>query len=155
MTPAAFVPETLSAMEMLEQLRTKSGRLVFIVDEYGVVQGLMTPHDLLEAITGELKSDAHIDPWARQHEDGTWILDGLMPISELKARLDIDELPQEDKGRYNTVAGLLMAVSGHMPAEGDQSECVGWVFQVTQLDGRRNDEVLARAIESVDESKNP
>ncbi len=154
-TPAAFVPETLSAMEMLEQLRTKSGRLVFIVDEYGVVQGLMTPHDLLEAITGELKSDAHIDPWARQHEDGTWILDGLMPISELKARLDIDELPQEDNGRYNTVAGLLMAVSGHMPAEGDQIECVGWVFQVAQLDGRRIDQVLARAVESVDESKDP
>ena len=82
-TPAAFVPETLSAMEMLEQLRTKSGRLVFIVDEYGVVQGLMTPHDLLEAITGELKSDAHIDPWARQHEDGTWILAGSFLFSSV------------------------------------------------------------------------
>ena len=154
-TPAVFVPETLSAMEMLEQLRAKSGRLVFIVDEYGVVQGLMTPHDLLEAITGELKPDAHIDPWARQREDGAWVLDGLMPIGEMKARLDIDDLPHEDKGRYNTVAGLLMAVSGHMPAEGDQIECAGWIFEVTQLDGRRIDEVVARAMALPPEPENP
>lgn len=143
-TPAVFVPETLSGSDLLEQFRAKSGRIVFVVDEYGVVQGLMTPHDLLEAITGELQSDVATDAWATLREDGAWELDGTMPISELKARLDIDELPEEERGRYNTVAGLLMSVSGSLPAAGDRIECGEWLFEVTALDGKRIDKVVAR-----------
>ncbi len=144
--PAAFVPETLSGLEMLEQLRTRAGRMMFIVDEYGVVQGMMTPRDLLEAITGELKPGAHMDAWATPLADGAWALDGMMPVSELKSRLDIDVLPQEDKGRYNTVAGLMLAISGHMPNVGDEVEIDDWVFQVTEMEGRRIDKVLARPL---------
>lgn len=144
--PAAFVPETLSGMELIEQFRTTSARMVFVVDEYGVVQGLLTPHDLLEAITGELKPDAQTEAWATQLGDGSWALDGLMPVGELKARLDIDELPQEDRGRYNTLAGLLMAVSGELPAVGERIECAHWQFEVTELEGKRIDKVLARSL---------
>ncbi len=144
--PAAFVPETLSGMELIEQFRTTSARMVFVVDEYGVVQGLLTPHDLLEAITGELKPDAQTEAWATQLGDGSWALDGLMPVGELKARLDIDELPQEDRGRYNTLAGLLMAVSGELPAVGERIECAHWQFEVTELEGKRIDKVLARRL---------
>ena len=134
---AQFVPETLSAMEMLEQLRAKSGRLAFVVDEYGVVQGMMTPRDFLEAITGELKPDADIDAWATPVHGGGWLLDGLMPISELKARLNIDGLPLEDKSRYNTLAGLLMSVLGRLPQTGEKIECAGWIFSVEEMQGRR------------------
>ena len=141
--PALFVPETLSGMELLEQFRQESGRIVFVVDEYGVVQGLMTPHDLLEAITGELQPRAQADAWATQRDDGSWLLDGLMPITELKARLDIRDLPEEERGRYNTVAGLLMSVSGHLPAAGEHIECGDWLFEVVDLDGKRIDKVLA------------
>lgn len=143
--PASFVPETLSGMELLDQFRARSGRLVFVVDEYGVVQGIMTPRDLLEAITGELQPGAASDAWATQREDGSWLLDGLMPVSELKARLDIRDLPEEDRGRYNTVAGLLLAESGHLPSVGERIACAGWVFEVLDLDGRRIDKVLAQA----------
>ncbi len=146
-TSASFVPETLTGMELLEQLRARSGRMVFVVDEYGVVQGLMTPRDLLEAITGELQPGAQVDAWATPRDDGSWLLDGLMPVNELKARLDIKELPHEDKGRYNTVAGLLLAVSGRLPATGERIECAGWVFEVVDLDGKRIDKVLAVALE--------
>jgi putative hemolysin len=142
-TPATFVPETLSGMELLEQFRARSGRFVFVVDEYGVVQGLLTPLDLLEAITGELQPGAQIDAWATRREDGSWLLDGLMPVGELKVRLGLDELPQEDRGRYNTVAGLLMSVSGHLPATAERIECAGWLFEVVDLDGKRIDKVLA------------
>jgi putative hemolysin len=142
-TPASFVPETLSGMELLEQFRARAGRFVFVVDEYGVVQGLLTPRDLLEAITGELQPGAQIDAWATQREDGSWLLDGLMPVGELKVRLELDELPQEDRGRYNTVAGLLMSVSGHLPAVAERIECAGWLFEVMDLDGKRIDKVLA------------
>ncbi len=141
--PALFVPETLTGMELLEQFRARSGRMVFVVDEYGVVQGLMTPHDLLEAITGELQPGAQADAWATQRDDGSWLLDGLMPVSELRARLAIRELPDEDRGRYNTLAGLLMAVSGRLPATAERIECAGWTFEVVDLDGKRIDKVLA------------
>lgn len=144
--PAVFVPETLSGMELLEQFRIQSARLVFVVDEYGVVQGLVTPHDLLEAITGELQPAQDADAWAMQREDGSWLLDGLMPVSELKARLEIRDLPEEDKGRYNTVAGLLMAVSGRLPGAGERIDCGDWVFEVVDLDGRRIDKVLAQPV---------
>ncbi len=142
--PAAFLPETLSGMELLEQFRARSGRMVFVVDEYGVVQGIMTPRDLLEAITGELQPGAATDAWASQREDGLWLLDGLMPVSELKARLDIRDLPGEERGRYNTLAGLLMAESGRLPAVGERIACAGWIFEVLGLEGRRIDRVLAQ-----------
>ena len=145
-TPAVFVPETLTGMELLEQFRAKSSRMVFVVDEYGVVQGLVTPLDMLEAITGELQPGAQIDAWATQRTDGSWLIDGVMPVSELKARLDIKELPDEDKGRYNTVAGLLQSVSGRLLKITDKVECAGWQFEVVDLDGKRIDKVLATAM---------
>jgi len=79
------------------------------------------------------------------------LLDGVMPVNELKVRLDIDELPGEDRGRYNTVASLLMSVSGHLPAVGERIECADWLFEVVDLDGKRIDKVLASRIE--DESE--
>lgn len=144
--PAVFVPETLSGMELLEQFRAKSTRILLVVDEYGVVQGLMTPMDMLEAITGELQTGAQVDAWAIQREDGSWLIDGVMPVSELKARLDIKELPDEDRGRYNTVAGLLQSVSGRLLKTADWVECAGWRFEVMDLDGKRIDKVLASSV---------
>ena len=144
--PASFVPETLTGMELLEQFRKRSERIVMVVDEYGEVQGLMTPRDLLEAITGELRPNAQVDAWATHQEDGSWQLDGLMPLAELRARLDIKQLPDEDKGRYNTVAGLLMSVSGHLPTLGERIACEGWEFEVLALEGKRIDKLLARQL---------
>ena len=144
--PAVFVPETLTGMELLEQFRARSTRIVFVVDEYGVVQGLMTPMDMLEAITGELKPGAQADAWAIQRDDGSWLIDGVMPVSELKVRLDIRELPEQERGRYNTVAGLLQSVSGRLLNTGEQVECAGWRFEVIDLDGRRIDKVLASSV---------
>ena len=141
--PATFVPETLSGMELLEQLRDQSGRMVLVVDEYGVVQGLLTPRDLLEAITGELQPLAQVDAWATEQPDGSWLLDGLMPINELKARLDIKELPGEERGLYNTLAGLILAQLGHLPHIQESMTCEEWVFTVTHMDGRRIDKVKA------------
>ena len=143
--PAVFVPETLSGMELLERFRSESSRILMVVDEYGVVQGMLTPLDLLEAITGELKPQEQVDAWAVQRADGSWLLDGAMPVAELKTRLDIRLLPLEDKGRYNTLAGLLLAVSGRLLATGEQVSLAGWCFEVVDLDGRRIDKVMAWA----------
>ena len=143
--PADYLPETLSGMELLKQFRAKRGRLLFVVDEYGVVQGIMTPRDLLEAITGELHPDIALDAWAVAQDDGSWVLDGQVPISELKARLDIHELPDESRGRYTTLAGLLMTEWGSLPALGDSISCAGWIFEVLALEGRRVDRVRAHS----------
>ena len=131
-------------MELLDQFRKRASRMMFVVDEYGVVQGLLTPHDLLEAITGELQPETQAEAWATRHADGHWALDGLMPVTELKSRLDIRQLPFEDRGRYNTLAGLLMALTGRLPEVGDRIACEGWLFEVAALQGRRIDKVLAR-----------
>ncbi len=140
---AVFVPETLTGLELLEQFRARASRLVFVVDEYGVVQGMVTPGDLLEAITGELQPITQTEAWATRRGDGSWLLDGLMPVDELKNRLNIQTLPQEDRGLYNTLAGLLQAVSGELPRVGERIECGNWTFEVIDLDGRRIDKVLA------------
>lgn len=149
--PAVFVPETLTGMELLEQFRERATRMVFVVDEYGVVQGLLTPLDMLEAITGELSPRTAVDAWATQREDGAWLVDGAMPVTELKSRLAIDELPDEDKGRYNTVAGLMQTVAGDLLGRREHVDCAGWRFEVLVLDGRRIDQVLITRLPSLDE----
>lgn len=141
---ATFVPETLSGMSLLEQFRGKSGRMVFVVDEYGVVQGLVTPRDLLEAITGELHPQQVSDAWATHQADGSWLLDGLMPINELKARLDLKQLEGEDRGLFNTLGGFIFAELGYLPNAGDILISDDWHFEVISLEGKRIDKVIAR-----------
>ncbi len=138
-----FVPETLSGMELLEHFRRSNADLVFVVDEYGAVQGVITERDLLEAITGEFGSASAGESWAIQRADGSWLLDGLIPTPELKDRLDIKDLPEEDRGRYNTLAGMVMLLLGRLPQTTDAVEWAGWRFEVVDLDGKRVDKVLA------------
>jgi putative hemolysin len=163
--PVPFVPETLTGLDLLSQFRRPAaadttgphwrdhsrGRLTLVVDEYGVVQGMMTPRDVLEAITGELlQTSSPEETWATPRGDGSWLLDGLMPISELKARLDLTDLPHADKGRYNTVAGLVLVLAGRLPRTGERFEGVQWSFEVVDMDGRRIDKVLAKPLPDPD-----
>ena len=141
--PAMFVPETLSGMELLEHFRASSSQLVFVVDEYGEVQGMITVRDVLEAITGEFTTPADEDSWAVRRQDGSWLFDGLIPVPELKDRLDLKELPEEDRCRYNTLAGMVMLLLGRLPRTTDSVEWGGWRFEVVDLDGKRVDKVLA------------
>ena len=144
--PPIFVPETLTGMELLEQFRVSSAQLVFVVDEYGEVQGMITVRDVLEAITGEFSTPTDTDSWAVQRADGSWLFDGLIPTPELKDRLDLKELPEEDRGRYNTLAGMIMLLLGRLPETADSVEWEGWRFEVVDLDGKRVDKVLATAL---------
>ena len=138
-----FVPETLSGMELLENFRQSGVEIVFVVDEYGEVQGVITVRDVLEAIAGEFHEDGGQDAWAVQREDGSWLFDGLIPVPELKDRLELKELPEEDRGRYNTLAGMIMLLLGRLPRTADVVEWDAWRFEVVDLDGKRVDKVLA------------
>ncbi len=143
-----FVPETLSGMELLEQFRISRTDLVFVVDEYGAVQGVITERDLLEAITGEFGAPSDEDAWAIERPNGSWLLDGLIPVPEFKDRLALKELPEEDRGRYNTLAGMIMLLLGRLPRTADAVDWEGWRFEVVDLDGKRVDKVLVTRIET-------
>ena len=137
-----YVPETLSGMELLEHFRVSDAPLVFVVDEYGEVQGVIAVRDVLEAIAGEFNAPSDGDAWAVQREDGSWLIDGLIPVPELKDRLELKELPEEDRGRYNTLAGMIMLLLGRLPRTADVVEWDAWRFEVVDLDGKRVDKVL-------------
>lgn len=145
--PPVFVPETLSGMELLEHFRTSGAELVFVVDEYGAVQGVITVREVLEAITGEFSAPSDEGAWAVQRQDGSWLVDGLIPVPELKDRLALKELPEEDRGRYNTLAGMIMLLLGRLPRTADSVEWGGWRFEVVDLDGKRVDKVLAQRLQ--------
>lgn len=151
--PCVYVPETLTGMELLEHFRLSGTQMVFVVDEYGEIQGLVTLQDLLEAVTGEFVPRNLEDSWAVEREDGSWLLDGMIPVPELKDTLDLKSVPEEDKGLYHTLSGLLMWLLGRMPDTGDVTEWEGWRLEVIDLDGKRIDKVLASRLETLTEKE--
>ncbi|NTU59074.1 MAG: HlyC/CorC family transporter [Chlorobiaceae bacterium] len=145
--PCVFVPETLTGMELLEHFRTSGTQMVFVVDEYGEIQGLVTLQDMLEAVTGEFVPRNIEDSWAIQREDGSWLLDGLIPVPELKDTLELRYVPEEEKGVYHTLSGLVMWLLGRMPQTGDITTCENWRLEVVDMDSKRIDKVLATKID--------
>ncbi|MFR4553251.1 MAG: hemolysin family protein [Sutterella wadsworthensis] len=141
--PVSYVPESLTGIELLEHFRKTDVPLELVVDEYGEVLGLVTPRDVLEAIAGEFKPEQPDDSWATRREDGSWLLDGIIPIPEMKDVLSLKHVPEEEAGRYSTLAGMVMLLLGRLPKEGDAVEWLGWRFEIVDMDGRRVDKVLA------------
>ncbi len=144
--PAVFVPESVTGMELLENFRSSGGQIAFVIDEYGEVLGLVTLQDLVEAITGEFKPDAAGEEWAVQREDGSWLLDGLIPIPELKDRIGLRNVPEEDKERYHTLSGMLLLLLGRLPQTTDAVQWGDWKFEIVDMDGKRIDKVLASRV---------
>ncbi|MHA7683381.1 hemolysin family protein [Cupriavidus sp. PET2-C1] len=141
-----FVPESVTGMELLENFRVSGGQIAFVIDEYGEVLGLVTLQDLIEAITGEFKQDGVGEEWAVQREDGSWLLDGLIPIPELKDRIGLRQVPEEDKERYHTLSGMLLLLLGRLPQTTDTVRWGDWKFEIVDMDGKRIDKVLASRV---------
>jgi len=133
-------------MELLENFRSSGGNVAFVVDEYGEVQGMVTFTDVIEAITGEFKTHRSEDAWAVRRDDGSWLLDGLIPIPELTDRLALRSIPEEGRERYHTLAGMLMLLLGRLPTTGDHVDWEGWRLEIVDMDGRRIDKVLAERL---------
>jgi putative hemolysin len=150
LTQPLYVPETLNGMELLEQFKASSVHMAFVVDEYGELQGMVTQQDLLEAITGEFKPQHAEDAWAVQRDDGSWLLDGNIPIPELKDLLSLKTVPEEEKQHYHTLAGMLLLEMGRVPQTGEHITWEGWRLEVIDMDAKRIDKVLATWVEAVD-----
>ncbi|KWR91359.1 hemolysin family protein [Cupriavidus sp. IDO] len=144
--PAVFVPESVTGMELLENFRASGGQMAFVIDEYGEVLGLVTLQDLIEAITGEFKPDSAGEEWAVQRDDGSWLLDGLIPIPELKDRTGLRHVPEEEKERYHTLSGMLLLLLGRLPQTADVVQWGDWRFEIIDMDGKRIDKVLASRV---------
>ena len=152
---AVYVPESLSGLDLLEQFRASNTHLVLIIDEYGEINGMVTLRDVLEAVTGEFKPRRQEEAWAVQRADGSWLLDGLIPLPELQDRLGVKKLPETGKGRYHTLGGLVMWLSGQLPHTGDVMTWENWRLEVVDLDGKRIDKILATPIAPPDTPGGP
>ncbi|WP_028451090.1 hemolysin family protein [Chitinilyticum aquatile] len=141
--PCLFVPESLSGMELLAQFRVANLPMAFVVNEYGDLEGLVTLQDLLEAVTGEFHPHNGAEAWAVQRSDGSWLLEGSMPIPELKDQLQLDTVPDEDRGRYHTLGGMVLQLLGRIPRTGEIARWENWSLEVVDMDGQRIDKVLA------------
>ncbi|MFT4099489.1 MAG: hemolysin family protein [Burkholderiaceae bacterium] len=138
-----YVPETLTGMELLDNFRSSDLHMAFVIDEYGEVQGIVTLQDLIEAITGEFLPRNPDTAWAILRDDGSWLLDGHIPVPELKDRLNLLAVPEEERGRYHTLSGMLMLLTGKVPKVADSVRWEGWRFEIVDMDGRTIDKVLA------------
>jgi putative hemolysin len=138
-----YVPETLTGMELLENFRSSDVHMAFVVDEYGEVLGIVTLQDLIEAITGEFRPRDAATSWAVQRDDGSWLLDGHIPVQELKDRLALEAVPEEERGRYHTLSGMLMLLTGRLPKEADTVDWERWRLEILDMDGKTIDKVLA------------
>ena len=141
----AFVPATMPVLRLLERFRTSRRHAAVVLDEFGGVTGLVTLDDIVEALVGALPDldDAAAPAIARQ-PDGSWLVDGAAPLSEVAAALDLDLPPADEHPGYETVGGLVMSVLGRLAVAGDTVRHAGARFTVERLDGRRIARVRVR-----------
>ncbi len=130
----AVMPDTVTALEALERLKSDPLGLALVVDEYGSFEGVVTAADVLEAIVGEAKEAGAMDA-TDPAQAGVLAMDGMMPVDEVKSRLQLPDLPSE--GSYHTVAGLVLALLQRVPQVGDRIVFGGWLFEVMEMEGRR------------------
>ncbi len=138
-----YVPEIMPALKVLEEFRLSGTQLAMVIDEYGSVAGIVTLTDILEAIVGDIPaSDQPEEPQAIQREDGTWLADGMLTTDEFRRAFGIGELPGEEQGLFQTLAGFVVMQLGRVPATTDSFEWRGMRFEVVDMDGPRVDKVL-------------
>lgn len=139
MKHAPVIPETMDAPLVISKLRAAPGQMLLVYDEYGHFEGVVTPMDVLEAITGEFAGLDDNEPKIVEREDGSMLVAGWMPVDEFADRLGMSLDEDLD---FSTVAGLVLDVAGQIPQVGDVVTWNGWRIEVVDLDGRRIDKLM-------------
>jgi putative hemolysin len=147
--PALFVPGAIQAFRLLEMFKKSRTHIALVIDEYGDVEGLVTINDFFEDLVGEVASaDEPQKQHAVQRPDGSWLIDGEMPVHDFKELLNLAKLPGEERGSYLTLGGFIMLQIGHIPVANDSFEAEGLHFKVATMDGKRVDKVLVQTLAS-------
>lgn len=140
--PALYIPETSLASRALEIFKEQNRELMLVIDEFGSLQGLLTLNDIIEEIVG----DFEVEPQATQRQDGSWLLDGMLPIDDFKEIFNLRTMPHEEE--YETLSGFMMTTLGRMPQPADHFEWSTLTFEVMDMDGNRVDKVLVTTLAS-------
>lgn len=141
---AVFVAESTHAMKLLEIFREEQQSIALVVDEYGDITGIVTINDVMGAVIGRLQTSEHYDkePMVVVRDDGSLLVDGSLPVDDLRELIGSARLPDEDEHDYHTAAGMLIAQFGRIPHVGEHIEWTGWRIEVVDLDGPRIDKLL-------------
>jgi putative hemolysin len=143
MQQPAFVPRSMAALQVLDNIKKSGSHIVLVVDEYGGIEGLLTHHDLLEAIAGDMPfGKMPAQPKAVQRKDGSWLLDGMMSVDEFKEIFELTDLPGEKRDTFQTLGGFLFTQMGRVPSVSEQYEWNHLRFEIVDMDGKRIDKVL-------------
>ncbi|ORE89924.1 hemolysin family protein [Aurantimonas sp. 22II-16-19i] len=151
-----YVNEGMPILKLLERFRSHGVHMAIILDEYGSFEGIATPQDILAAIAGSLPEGEVESPEAFRRQDGSWLVDGAMAVDRLARTIDELEFPAERE--YQTVAGLVLELFGHIPSVGERVQWDGFEIEVVDLDGRRIDKLMFRKLvegEVVGETDDP
>ncbi len=141
--PALYLPNTLTALRALELFRQRGEPMALVVDEYGDFEGVLTLHDILQTLVGDIVIPGEAGPAAVvRREDGSWLVDGMLPIDEVRDLTGLVTIPGAESGDFHTLGGFLMARVARIPSVGDRVDVEGYGFEVVTMDGRRVDRVL-------------
>lgn len=152
LTEPLYIPESVPALKVPALFRDAGLHLGLVTDEYGSVQGLVTPHDILESIVGVLPSpDQEAEPEIVRREDGSWLVDGMLPLDQFRDVVPLEDLPLEEKGYYHTIGGLVMMHLERRPQTGDRFTHGDLQFEVVDMDGNRVDKVLITQVNEADQ----
>jgi putative hemolysin len=145
--PLPAISENMPALKILEIFQRDRTNIAMVVDEHGAFEGLVTMHDIVEAIIGDLPAPGdRPEERATQREDGSWLIDGTLPIFEFKALAGIDKLVGEDEHKFTTIGGFVLAQLRRIPIAGDHFIAAGWRYEVVDMDRNRVDKLLVNKI---------
>jgi len=145
--PPLYLPNTVTALRVLEAFKTSGEPMALLVDEYGDLEGLVTQSDILEALVGDIPGSADADQRVVRREDGTCLIDGMVGLDELRQVLAVSHLPGEDAD-FHTLGGYVMARLNRVPMVADRITAAGYRFEVVKMDGRRVDRVLVSPVKA-------
>jgi putative hemolysin len=141
--PPLYLPNTVTALRALEMLKKSGEPMALVVDEYGDFEGIVTLTDIMEALVGDIANpDEEEDPPVVTRDDGSWLIDGMVPVDEIKDVIGLKHLPGEETGDFQTLGGFMMAQVNRVPRVADHFVIDGYRFEVVDMDGRRVDRVL-------------
>ena len=141
--PPLYLPNTVTALRALEMLKKSGEPMALVVDEYGDFEGVVTLTDIMEALVGDIATPGEEEnPPVVTRDDGSWLIDGMVPVDEVKDVIGLKHLPGEETGDFQTLGGFIMAQVNRVPRVADHFIVEGFRFEVVDMDGRRVDRVL-------------